>query len=329
MKRWYAVLWVCLGLAVCPTSAQADELRPAYIEMTEQAPGQWSLLWKASTNSRLGQTGEIILPENCKAEGEPRREYSGSNILTRLALRCVGTLQGQTIGLKGLELSTTDALVRIAPIDSAMQTLRLTPDQPAAALAKPSVISNVAATYTILGIEHILMGFDHLFFVLALVLLLKGGWLVAKTVTAFTVAHSLTLVGTTLGFLTMPSQPVEAVIALSIIFLAVEVVKAKPDHLRLSERFPWIVAFLFGLLHGFGFAGALAEIGLPEGDIPLALLTFNLGVEIGQLVIVAAALSVLYGLRQYRHRWLHPAKTAMAYGIGIIACYWFIERMVA
>ena len=329
MNRWFAVLSVFLGLVLYPTSASADELRPAYIEMTEQSPGQWSLLWKASTNSRLGQTGEIIIPENCEVEGDRQREYSGSNILTRLSLRCHGPVQGQTIGLKGLELSTTDALVRIAPMGSAMQTVRLTPDQPSATLTKPSVISNVAATYTIIGVEHILLGFDHLFFVLALVLLLKGGWLVAKTVTAFTVAHSITLVGTTLGWLSLPSQPVEAVIALSIIFLAIEVVKAKPDDRRLSERFPWIVAFLFGLLHGFGFAGALAEIGLPEGDVPLALLTFNLGVEIGQLAIVAVALAALYVIRKLRSNWLHPTKTATAYGIGIISTYWFVERMIA
>jgi hydrogenase/urease accessory protein HupE len=329
MKRCYAVLWICCALALWPTSARADELRPAYIEMTEQAPGQWSLLWKASANSRLGQSGEVIIPENCDTAGERKREFAGSNILTHLSLRCNGSVQGQTIGLNGLELSSTDALVRIAPLDSAMQTVRLTPDQPLASLARPSVISKVAATYTILGIEHILLGFDHLFFVLALVLLLKGGWLVAKTVTAFTIAHSLTLVGTTLGWVSLPSQPVEAVIARSIIFLAIEVVKSRPDDIRLSERFPWIVAFLFGLLHGFGFAGALAEIGLPEGDVPLALLTFNLGVEIGQLAIVAAALAAIYGLRKLRGHWLQPAKTATAYGIGIIATYWFVERMLA
>ena len=326
MKRWCALLWVVFALVLGPTSARADELRPAYIEMTEQSPGQWSLLWKASANSRLGQSGQVIIPENCKTQGERLREFAGSNILTRLSLACHGSIQGQSIGLNGLELSLTDALVRVAPKDGALQTVRLAPDQPSAVLAEPSVISNVAATYAILGIEHILMGFDHLLFVLALVLLLKGGWLIAKTVTAFTIAHSLTLVGTTLGLLALPSRPVESVIALSIVFLAVEIVKAKPGDLRLSERFPWIVAFLFGLLHGFGFAGALAEIGLPEGDVPLALLTFNLGVEIGQLVIVAVALATLYGLRHYRDSWLQPAKTTTAYGIGIIATYWFIER---
>lgn len=322
---WAALLW----LALFPTSAHADELRPAYVELTEQAAGQWSLLWKASANSRLGQTGSIILPENCVAQGEPSRQFSGGNILTSRTLACDGRLEGQRIGLKALELSTTDALVRVAPLQSDMQTLRLTPDAPVTLIAKPSVISNVAATYTIIGIEHILLGFDHLLFVLALVLLLKGGWLVAKTVTAFTIAHSITLVGSTLGYLSLPSQPVEAVIALSIVFLAVEIVKARSGDIRLSERFPWIVAFLFGLLHGFGFAGALAEIGLPQGDVPMALLTFNLGVEIGQLVIVAVGLAILALIRKFQGQWLQPAKTATAYGIGIIATYWFVERMIA
>ncbi|MEH6789748.1 HupE/UreJ family protein [Parasphingorhabdus sp.] len=329
MTHHRAVLWLVFLLALCPASGRADELRPAYIEMTEQAPGQWSLLWKASTNSLLGQSGEVMIPDNCEIDGEPQREFSGSNILTRIKLRCAGSLQGETIGLKGLELSTTDALVRVAPLDSAMQTVRLTPDQPAVTLPKPSLISNVAATYTVIGIEHILLGFDHLFFVLALVLLLRNGWLIAKTVTAFTVAHSLTLVGTTLGWMSLPSQPVEAVIALSIVFLAVEVVKSRPDDIRLSERFPWIVAFLFGLLHGFGFAGALAEIGLPEGDVPLALLTFNLGVEIGQLAIVGVALTAIYLLGRMRGDWLRNSKIALAYGIGSIATYWFIERTLA
>ena len=152
--------------------------------------------------------------------------------------------------------------------------------------------------------------------------------LVVQTVTAFTIAHSVTLIGTTLGYMSLPSQPVEAVIALSIVFLAIEIVKAKPEERRLSERFPWVVAFLFGLLHGFGFAGALAEIGLPQDDVPLALLTFNLGVEIGQLVIVAVALLILWLIRKYRDSWMQPTKTATAYAIGIIATYWFIERMI-
>ncbi len=313
--------------------AHADELRPAYVELNQISQGEWSVLWKASARSRLGRTGEVIIPVSCTLVGEAERRFAASNILTRQTLKCSGSIAGQSIGLKGLELATTDALVRIAPLDEETQTLRLTPDAPIATIVREEAIANVAWTYTIIGIEHIVFGFDHLLFVLALVLLLKGGWLVAKTVTAFTIAHSITLIGSTLGYLSLPSQPVEAIIALSIIFLAVEIVKAQRDDEthgpRLSERFPWIVAFLFGLLHGFGFAGALAEIGLPQDDVPMALLTFNLGVEIGQLIIVAIAFAVLALIRRFQQSWLQPAKTATSYAIGIIATYWFVERMIA
>jgi len=315
------------------TDAHADELRPAYVELNQISSSEWALLWKASAQSRLGRSGEAIIPEVCNTVGETKRRFAASNILTSEVLKCTGSIAGQSIGLQGLELSTTDALVRIAPLDEETQTLRLTPDAPIATIARKDAIANVAWTYTVIGFEHIVVGFDHLLFVLALVLLLKGGWLVAKTVTAFTIAHSITLVGSTLGYLSLPSQPVEAIIALSIIFLAVEIVKAQRDHdthgPRLSERFPWIVAFLFGLLHGFGFAGALAEIGLPQDDVPMALLTFNLGVEIGQLFIVALALTLLALIRGFQQSWLQPVKTATSYAIGIIATYWFIERMVA
>lgn len=321
-------LLALLMIFTITTPAIADELRPAYVELTQQDETRWKLLWKASAQSRLGATGKAIIPENCEIRGEPQKRFANTNILTTLTLICNGVLEGQRIGLKALELSSTDALVRVAPLDGEMQTLRLTPDAPTATIAGEDEISNVAWTYTVIGVEHIVLGFDHLLFVLALVLLLKGGWLVAQTVTAFTVAHSVTLIGTTLGYLSLPSQPVEAIIALSIVFLAIEIVKAKPGELRLSERFPWIVAFLFGLLHGFGFAGALAEIGLPQDDVPLALLTFNLGVEIGQLMIVAAGLLVLWLIKKYQDNLTQPVKTASAYGIGIIATYWFIERMI-
>lgn len=320
-------------------NAHADELRPAYVELNQISQSEWKVLWKASARSVLGQTGEIIIPQACRPAAKVERRFVATNILTSQTLECTGSIAGQSIGLKGLELSTTDALVRISTLGEDTQTLRLTPDAAVATIAREDAIANVAWTYTVIGVEHIVFGFDHLLFVLALVLLLKGGWLVAKTVTAFTIAHSITLIGSTLGYLSLPSQPVEAIIALSIVFLAVEIVKAErtriilrdngAENLRLSERFPWIVAFLFGLLHGFGFAGALAEIGLPQDAIPMALLTFNLGVEIGQLIIVGAAFAVLALIRRFQQSWLHPAKTATSYAIGVIATYWFLERMVA
>lgn len=332
MRGHFLALLCFIGF-LFPETARADELRPAYIELNQVSQSEWELLWKASANSLLGHQGEVIIPDVCEPGGKADRRFVDSNILTRQSLDCSGPLAGQSLGLKGLELSTTDALVRISPLGEDTQTLRLTPNAATATIAQKDAIANVAWTYTVIGVEHIVFGFDHLLFVLALVLLLKGGWLVAKTVTAFTVAHSITLIGSTLGYLSLPSQPVEAIIALSIVFLAVEIVKAQrsddPEILRLSERFPWIVAFLFGLLHGFGFAGALAEIGLPQDAIPMALLTFNLGVEIGQLIIVAVAFAVLALIRRVQQSWVQPAKAATSYAIGIIATYWFIERMVA
>ncbi|MEP3225313.1 MAG: HupE/UreJ family protein [Parasphingorhabdus sp.] len=322
----------CAVLLSTP-AAHADELRPAYLEMDQLSQSEWTIRWKASAQSRLGRKGEAQIPQICENIGEANRRFIDTNIVTDQKLRCDGPIAGQTIGLSGLALSTTDALVRIKPLDGEIQTLRLTPDAPSAKIAKGDAITNVAWTYGLLGIEHILLGFDHLLFVVALVLLLKSGWLVTQTVTAFTLAHSLTLIGTTLGYFSLPSQPVEAIIALSIVFLAMEIIKAQrhnpDDGLRLSERYPWIVAFLFGLLHGFGFAGALAEIGLPQQAIPMALLTFNLGVEIGQLAIVAAAFLILALIRKARQQWLQPTKLAASYGVGIIATYWFIERMIA
>jgi hydrogenase/urease accessory protein HupE len=184
----------------------------------------------------------------------------------------------------------------------------------------------VARTYLEIGVQHILFGYDHLLFVVALVLLLRGAWTVAKAVTAFTIAHSITLIGTTLGVLGLPQRPVEAVIALSIMFLAVEIAKQTPGAPRLSERIPWVVAFGFGLLHGFGFAGALQEIGLPETDVPTALATFNIGVELGQLLIVFATLGILAALRRAKDPWPAHAKRAATYAIGITASFWFLER---
>jgi hydrogenase/urease accessory protein HupE len=222
--------------------------------------------------------------------------------------------------------SQTDILVRIAPLNRPVQALRLTAAAPKVVIARKPARFQVAQTYLVSGIEHILSGYDHLLFVVALVLLLNGLWTIFKAVTAFTLAHSITLIGTTLGLMGLPQRPVESVIALSIVFLAVEIAKRQPGQPRLAERAPWVVAFLFGLLHGFGFAGALKEVGLPEGEVPTALLTFNLGVEIGQVVIVAVTLALLAALRRWAPILLEPAIKLATWATGIIASFWFIER---
>jgi hydrogenase/urease accessory protein HupE len=220
-------------------------------------------------------------------------------------------------------------LVRVAPLGRPVQVMRLTAAEPMAEIRIKADAWQVAQTYFVTGVKHILFGYDHLLFVVALVLLLNGFWTVAKAVTAFTVAHSITLIGTILGVLGLPQNPVESVIALSIMFLAIEIIKKDPIQPRLSQRIPWVVSFLFGLLHGFGFAGALKEIGLPETDVPTALLTFNLGVEGGQLVIVITTLTVLALLRRFAKPLMPRVIRLASYAIGITASFWFIQRTFA
>lgn len=312
----------------------ADELRPSYVELTQVNDSDWDVFWKASELSPLAQ-GSVILPKNCSVKGEAQKKFVDGNILTTFSMVCQGNIYNGQIGLRGLEFSINDALVRISGLNSDIETIRLTPNENIAIIPAPegaNIISNVASAYTVLGFEHIIEGYDHLLFVLALVLLIPGLRLVAWTVTAFTIAHSITLIGTSLGYLSLPPQPVEAVIALSIIFLALEVVQSlrcpKGEKKRLSQRYPWVIAFSFGLLHGFGFAGALAEIGLPQNDVPLALLTFNIGVELGQMLIVIIAIATLRLITHFKAPWLRPIKIIISYGIGIVATYWFIERMI-
>ena len=215
-------------------------------------------------------------------------EFNDGAYIERRTIRRDGGFAGHTVAIKGLSATSTDVLVRIETLGGTMQTERLSPTRTTFVVQATPDASEVAATYLRLGIEHILFGFDHLLFVLALVILVRGWRRVVATVTAFTVAHSLTLAAATLGLVSVPGPPIEAAIALSIVLVAVEIVNARRGTPSLAARWPWLVAFCFGLLHGFGFAGALAEIGLPHHAIPIALLFFNLGVEIGQLAFVAA-----------------------------------------
>lgn len=312
-------------LIVGTPAAQADELRPGYLELTQLTQSQWRMTWKAPLRGGLVSRSAPVIPASCTAD-RGQRELTATSLRVVQTLTCANGLTGRRLGVSGLDLAVTDVLVRVAPLGRPVQTARLTADASTFTVHKAADRWEVARTYFGIGVEHILFGFDHLFFVLALVLLLQRGWVVARAVTAFTVSHSITLVGTTLGFLGLPQRPVESVIALSIMFLAVEIVKARDGHLRLSQRLPWVVAFLFGLLHGFGFAGALKEIGLPQGEVPMALLTFNLGVEAGQLGIVVAALCVLAMIRRLRPAALRPVTLGATYVIGITASYWFIER---
>jgi hydrogenase/urease accessory protein HupE len=222
-----------------------------------------------------------------------------------------------------------DVLVRLQRSDDTTQVVRLTPSTPAFVVEAAPRWTQVAATYLGLGIEHILLGVDHLLFVLAMLLLVRSWGRLLATITAFTVAHSITLAAATLGFVHVPPQPVEAAIALSIVFVAAEIVHGRMGRTGLTERWPWVVAFVFGLLHGLGFASALREVGLPEGAIPAALLFFNLGVELGQLAFVEVVLALLASLRSLQLSTPAWSWRLASYGIGAVAMYWTIERVVA
>jgi len=319
---------VALLLLASFAPARADELRPGYLELTQQTASDWKLIWKAPILGGLATRAEPLLPDYCRLTLETP-QLVGPAVVARGVATCSKPLEGSTVGLKGMEPGSIDALLRVAPLGRPVQTARLAPGESTMVISGVPDRWQVARTYFVIGVEHIVGGFDHLLFVVALVLLLQRGWSVVAAATAFTLAHSITLAGTTLGLFGLPQAPVEATIALSIVFLAVEILKLQPGEPRLSERLPWLVAFLFGLLHGFGFAGALREIGLPETDVPMALLTFNLGVEAGQMLIIAATVALLATLARFAPRARRPAIITCTYLIGAIASFWFIERIWA
>jgi hydrogenase/urease accessory protein HupE len=238
-------------------------------------------------------------------------------------------LAGNRIEFVGLQATITDVLVRVQLLDGTRSTTLVRPSKPWVDIATPQGPLSVAGAYLAHGVEHILFGFDHLLFVLALILIVRSGRVLVWTITAFTLAHSITLSLATLGVVHVPGPPVEATIALSIILLACEIVRLKRGEPSLTARWPWVVAFTFGLLHGFGFAGALIDIGLPQGDIPLALFSFNVGVEVGQLIFIGAVFAALGAARRIdfpsvveRH-----VLSVATYAIGTMAAFWFIERL--
>lgn len=304
----------------------AHELRPAYLDMRETATNEFAVLWKVPALDDLRLGLYVRLPDVCKAKTETVRTIQDGAYFERWSVACPNGLKGQEIVIDGLRSTVTDALARIEYRDGTKQIARLTPEKLTLLVASGQSWLEVAKAYFLLGVDHILTGFDHLLFVLALILLIHDRWMLVKTVTAFTIAHSITLAGATLGYISLPQKPVEATIALSIAFVASELVKVRSGERRLSENYPWIVAFVFGLLHGFGFAGALKEAGLPQTDISLALLTFNLGVEAGQLMFIAAALVVFRAAGMLLTVPIAPARIAAAYLIGTTSMVWLVAR---
>jgi hypothetical protein len=335
MKIWvYLTVIFVLALSM-DGIVRAHEVRPGYLQIKQLDVQTYGLLWKvpAKGDRRIGLY--VRLPINCR-NSQAASRFAGGAYIERWRATCEGGLKDGTIAIDGLEATRTDVLVRVEHSSGQTQTVRLTPSRPEFKVIRGAGPAAVMRTYFTLGVEHILLGFDHLLFILALVFLVQGWRRLLATITAFTVAHSLTLAAATFGWLQVPQAPVEAVIALSIMFVAVEVLHRHRGRTGIATRKPWIVAFTFGLLHGLGFAGALRSVGLPDHAIPLALAFFNVGVEAGQLLFVAAVFLLFWLANQSMGgraaavgRSFLPGTMltrAASYVIGTLAAFWLIER---
>ena len=308
--------------------AQAHEMRPAYLEITETTAGNYDVLWKVpakGANSRLALY--VRFADDVRTVTEPAGGLVGGAHVERWRVSRPGGLAGTEVTIDGLASTFTDALARVSLRDLDTQSVLLKPERPSFVVAHRASGWEVARTYFQLGVEHILLGVDHLLFVLGLLLLVDRRWTLVKTITAFTVAHSLTLALSTFAIIRVPEAPLNAAIALSILFLGPEIVRKWRGDTSFTIRHPWVVAFAFGLLHGIGFASGLSLTGVPRPEIPSALLFFNLGVEAGQLAFVLTALLAVKAIRTLeldRPRWVARIP---GYAVGSLGAFWTIQRV--
>ncbi len=328
-----ALMIFVIGALGYGASSHGHALQPGYLELRLIDQDLYAVVWKTPATGGRPMTIAAQLPESCDPRTPVQPIWDGAAYVARWTAHCPGGLEGGVIHIDGLDQTSTDVLVRFDFADGVNQAHRLTASDPSFVVPSQPSRLEVVQTYFLYGVEHILLGIDHLLFVLALLLLVKGVRRVIVTVTAFTLAHSLTLAGATLGFVNMPGPPIEAVIALSIVFVAAEIIHSRRGRPGLTEQYPWVVAFTFGLLHGFGFAGALAEVGLPQMSIPIALLFFNVGVEIGQLLFIASVFVIIALARQTAQSIDVPRPTwawaVTPYAIGSLAVFWVMQRIAA
>ncbi len=338
-RRRSLVLGFLLSLA-CISSASAHESRPAYLEVKESSTGVFDVLWRTPLLSGMPLPVVLKLPQGLKDVRPVTTEQLADSVLERHTVTGGSDgLSGKRIDFPGLQATITDVLIRAELLGGKEWTTIVHPSQPWVEISAEQSRWQIVIAFIQLGIEHILTGIDHLLFILALIIITGGGWKLVKTITGFTISHSITLTAATLGYVHVPQRPVEAVIALSIVFVACEIVRRGQGRTGLTERWPWVVALTFGLLHGLGFAGALSEVGLPAAHIPLALLFFSTGVEVGQLLFVGSILSllaiVIYGVKTFRPSelatpWSYAwCENLAAYSIGGVASFWLIERTLS
>lgn len=321
----------CLLVLACMGwgRALAHESQPGLLEIRQMSNDRYEITWRAPIYYGRPHPASVALPENWKTIGEPTvRQLADSALHRRVVEVPGGSIDGSVIRFPGLETTITDVFVRVLRLDGSQVSQVVRPFQPYAELRgeRPWYVSS--GEYVVLGFNHILMGIDHLLFVLGLLIIVQGRRMLIKTITAFTIAHSITLALATLGYASIPSPPLNAAIALSILFLGPEIVRVWRGETSFTIRHPWVVAFSFGLLHGFGFASGLSTVGMPRAEIPFALLAFNIGVELGQLVFVLLILLGYRALKVLQFRWPHWVEFAPGYAIGSLGAYWTIQRAV-
>lgn len=317
-----------LLIAVLATTVgvSAHEIRPAYLQIDQTGPNRFNVVWRTPILSGMRLPVLLRFSDAIKPVTEPLERELSDSVVERRVIDSPDELAGQRVDFVGLQATITDVLVRVSWLDGRQATEFVRPARPWIDLSDRQATWQVAKTYTQLGIEHILMGIDHLLFVVGLMIIVRSTRSLIKTITAFTVAHSLTLGLATLGYASVPADPLNAAIALSILFLGCEVVRLWRGQTSFTLRHPWIAAFAFGLLHGFGFASGLTTVGLPSSDIPLALLAFNIGVEIGQLAFVLIILLLHRALRTLQFNPPSWASYAPGYLVGSLGAFWTIER---
>jgi HupE/UreJ protein len=320
------LLAAALVLFGCVRSAAAHEARPGYLELRQTDAESYQVLWKQPAQGEMFLHLAPVFPEGCSFSAGIGSQLTPGALLTRGTMTCHGGLAGKTIRVDGLQATMTDVLVRVHLADGRTETHLLRPVDPSVTFGAATRASQRAVVYLRIGIEHILLGVDHLLFVLGLVLIVSDRWMLVKTITSFTIAHSITLVIATLGYAQAPLLPLNAAIALSILFLGPEIVRVWRGETSFTIRHPWVVAFAFGLLHGFGFASGLASMGLPKSEIPLALLLFNVGVEVGQLAFVLLILGLERSFRVLAIRWPRVVQALPGYAVGSLGACWTIQR---
>ena len=327
-----APLLAILAVLLLATASSAHEVRPAYLELAEGQGGLVHIVFKQPLNAGRLLPLEPLLTPACQP-GDPHEfEDTGTALIERWTISCSqaeaqdpSTLVGRRLTVEGLDRTLTDTLLTVRLVDGTEMSTLMRPDGGAFTIDRDAEVG--APAYLELGVEHLLFGFDHILFVVAMVFYVRRPWEIFKVITAFTVAHSITLALSSLGLVRLRQAPVEVVIALSILFLAVELAKPAAERSPITSENPWLVAFSFGLLHGFGFAGALAEIGLPQNAAALALFLFNVGVEVGQLLIVAIMIVAIAVSNRLPVRIPPRVGQLPIWGLGTLSAYWFLERL--